>query len=58
MIRYVMIVLAAAIQDRKGVTALEYGVLAAAIVVALGTAATALSGKLTTTFTTIGSATP
>jgi pilus assembly protein Flp/PilA len=40
--------------DRRGVTALEYGVLAAVIVVALGTAATALSGKLTTTFTTIG----
>jgi Flp pilus assembly pilin Flp len=40
--------------DRRGVTALEYGVLTAIIVVALGLSATAISNKLTAIFTSIG----
>ena len=36
--------------DRKGVTALEYGVLAGVLVVAIGLAATALSTGLSTKF--------
>ncbi len=44
----------AAMGDRKGVTALEYGVIAAAIVVACTVAFPILAGKLTTTMGTIG----
>ncbi len=39
----------AAMGDRKGVTALEYGVIAAAIVVACTVAFPLLAGKLTAT---------
>lgn len=48
-------ILFAVLKDRKGVTALEYGVLAAGIVIAVAVAALALGSKLTTLFTTIGS---
>jgi len=41
--------------DNKGVTALEYGVIAAGIVVALAVSVTALSGGLSSTFTKITS---
>jgi Flp pilus assembly pilin Flp len=41
--------------DRKGVTALEYGVIAAAIVVAVAGAATVVAAKLPTLFATLGS---
>lgn len=40
--------------DRKGVTALEYAVLAAGIVVAVYTAASALGGDISSLFGTIG----
>jgi pilus assembly protein Flp/PilA len=40
--------LAAAVTDRKGVTAAEYAILAVGIVVAVGTAATAFSGAIST----------
>jgi pilus assembly protein Flp/PilA len=40
--------------DRKGITALEYGILAAIVVGALITAATTLGGDLKTLFTNIG----
>lgn len=39
--------------DRKGVTALEYGVLAAGIVVAVAAVATTIGASLTGEFTTI-----
>lgn len=39
--------------DKRGVTAMEYGVLAAGIVVAVAAAATMIGGKLTTKFTAI-----
>lgn len=38
--------------DRKGVTAVEYAVIAGVIVVAIAAAFTALGGTLTTFFTT------
>ena len=45
--------LKAAVGDRKGVTALEYGVIAAAIVVACTVAFPLLATKLTATMGTI-----
>ncbi|MDA8249014.1 MAG: Flp family type IVb pilin [Rhodospirillales bacterium] len=46
----------AALKDRKGVTALEYGVLAVGIVLVVATAAAALGTKLNTVFGTVGTA--
>ncbi|HET7883427.1 MAG TPA: Flp family type IVb pilin [Acetobacteraceae bacterium] len=40
--------------DQKGVTALEYGIIAAIMVGAVATAATGVSGSLKTLFTSIG----
>lgn len=45
--------LTALLKDRKGVSAMEYAVLAVAIVVAVGAAATALSGAFTATMNTV-----
>jgi Flp pilus assembly pilin Flp len=42
--------------DRKGVTALEYGVLTAAIIVAVTTILGSLSTTLSTTFATMANA--
>jgi pilus assembly protein Flp/PilA len=39
-----------AIADRRGVTAMEYGLIAGVLAVGLSVAFTALSGKLTTAF--------
>jgi pilus assembly protein Flp/PilA len=39
-----------AIADRRGVTAMEYGLIAGVLAVGLATAFTALSGRLTTAF--------
>ncbi|MDJ0391283.1 Flp family type IVb pilin [Roseomonas sp. E05] len=39
--------------DRKGVTALEYGVIAAVLVVAVAGAATSFGGKITPFFTSV-----
>jgi pilus assembly protein Flp/PilA len=44
------------INDRKGVTALEYGVIAAAIIVAIATVVGTLGTTLSTTFTNISNA--
>jgi len=55
MIRYVITMLTAVMQDRKGVSALEYAVLAAAIIAAVGAAVTALGPLLTGAFQNIGS---
>ena len=41
------------IRDERGVTAIEYGLIAAAMAAAIGTAMVALSGGLSTVFTTI-----
>jgi pilus assembly protein Flp/PilA len=41
------------INDRKGVTALEYGVIAAAMIVAIATVVGTLGTTLSTTFTNI-----
>lgn len=46
--------LAATLNDRRGVSALEYGALAVGIVLAVATAAVTLGDKLTALFTTIG----
>ena len=42
-------------RDEKGVTALEYGLIAALIAVVIVTAVTTIGTNLNTTFTTIGS---
>jgi Flp pilus assembly pilin Flp len=42
------------ITDRKGVTAAEYAVLATGIVLVVGIAATALGGRLSSIFGTVG----
>ncbi len=55
MIRYVMTVLAVAMHDRKGITALEYGVLAAAIIGAVTVAAANLGTAITNEFIKLGS---
>ena len=41
--------------DRKGVTALEYGVIAAVIVIGIVSALTAMKGHLTDLFNNVGS---
>jgi Flp pilus assembly pilin Flp len=43
-------------QDRKGVTTLEYAVIAAVTVVATGTAFVAIGGDLTTVYTAVETA--
>jgi pilus assembly protein Flp/PilA len=45
-------------QDESGATAIEYGLIAALIAVVLITALNSLSGKITGTFTKIGSKMP
>ena len=42
--------LKSAVADRRGVTAMEYGLIAGVLAVGLATAFTALSGKLTAAF--------
>ncbi|WP_394764112.1 Flp family type IVb pilin [Phenylobacterium sp.] len=46
------------ITDESGATAIEYGLIAALVAVALVTALTAMSGKLTTTFGKVTAALP
>ena len=50
--------LSALVKDERGVTALEYGLIAGLVAVAIVTSVTALGAKLTTTFTTITAALP
>ncbi|MFZ1427598.1 MAG: Flp family type IVb pilin [Geminicoccaceae bacterium] len=45
-----------ALADRKGVTALEYGVIAAGIVLIVAAAVTLLGPQLTTMFAAVGAA--
>lgn len=45
-------------RDESGATAIEYGLIAALIAVAIITAITTLGGKLSDTFTTIASKLP
>ncbi|SDE37643.1 Flp family type IVb pilin [Belnapia rosea] len=51
MIRFLMTSAISTLKDRKGVTAAEYAVLAAGIVIAVGGAATAFGPTLTAAFT-------
>lgn len=46
MIRYVMTLVTVALNDRKGITAMEYGVLAVAVIGAITVAATTLGNGL------------
>lgn len=46
MIRYVMTLVTVALNDRKGITAMEYGVLAVAVIGAIGVAATTLGNGI------------
>ena len=41
------------VADRRGVTAMEYGLIAGVLAVGIATAFTALSGKLSTSFTAL-----
>ena len=50
--------LSALAQDKRGVTALEYGLIAGLVAVAIVTSVTALGAKLVATFTTITGALP
>ena len=45
-------------RDTRGVTALEYGLIAGLVAVAIVTSVTALGGKLTATFAAITAALP
>lgn len=45
--------LLAVLHDRRGVTAMEYGMIAAATIVAIAGFMTTISGKLSTIFNTI-----
>jgi Flp pilus assembly pilin Flp len=53
MMRYVMTMVAAATQDRKGVTALEYGVLAVAIIGGIAATVGTIGGDLGTMFSSV-----
>ncbi len=44
------------VADRKGVTAMEYGVIAAGIVLVVATAASTLGNNVSALFTSIGAA--
>jgi pilus assembly protein Flp/PilA len=54
MFAYVFAPLERVTVDRKGVTAMEYGVIAAGIVIVVATAAASLGSKVSTLFATIG----
>ena len=56
MLTYVTQIALAALKDRKGVTALEYGVLAVGIVLVVATAAIAVGTHLNTLFTAVDTA--
>ena len=54
MIAYARSLLARLMVDREGVTAMEYGVIAAGIVLVVATAAATLGTQVSTLFTNIG----
>ena len=56
MLAYVLGLISAAVADRKGVTAMEYGIIAAVTVVVVGAAMGGLSGNLATLWGDISSA--
>jgi pilus assembly protein Flp/PilA len=53
MLQYISSMVVVALQDRKGITAMEYGILAAAILGAVATAATTIGTDLTALFAKI-----
>jgi pilus assembly protein Flp/PilA len=53
---YAYSLLARVTADRKGVTAMEYGVIAAGIVLVVATAASTLGNNVSALFTAIGAA--
>ena len=53
MIRYVMTLVAAAMNDRKGITAMEYGVLAVAVIGAVTVAGVTLTTGIETLMTKV-----
>lgn len=55
MIRNFVASVRAALSDRKGVSAAEYAILAVAVVIIVGVAASAFGPQLRTAFTNIGS---
>ena len=55
MFQYAFSMLSRVAADRKGVTAMEYGVIAAGIVLVVATAAATLGSDVSALFTSIGS---
>ncbi|MFO1036214.1 MAG: Flp family type IVb pilin [Geminicoccaceae bacterium] len=53
-----MIIFLRALLDRKGVTALEYGVIAAAIVIGVATVLVTVGPQVSGVFTTVGGSLP
>lgn len=53
MIGYISALLSTVRRDRKGITAMEYGILAAAILAVVAAVAGTLSGYLLTLFTSV-----
>jgi Flp pilus assembly pilin Flp len=56
MVKNMRVILTAALKDRKGVSALEYGILAAAVLGVVGAAATTMGTELTKIFAVVTSA--
>jgi Flp pilus assembly pilin Flp len=56
MTNLILSTIGAVMRDRRGVTSLEYGVIAAALIAAVTAAMTILSGDLSDAFTTLGNA--
>jgi Flp pilus assembly pilin Flp len=56
MTNLILSTIGAVMRDRRGVTSLEYGVIAAALIAAVTAAMTILSGDLQVAFGTLGSA--
>ena len=56
MFAYARYALERLVQDRRGVTAMEYGVIAAGIVLVVATAASTLGNDVSALFTSIGAA--
>ncbi len=56
MFELILTAFAALKADRRGVTAIEYGMIAALIAVVIATAVATVGSKLNTTFTSVGTA--
>jgi Flp pilus assembly pilin Flp len=53
MLQYTLVVMSTLLKDRKGVSSLEYAILAFGVIAAVSTALTGFSGQLSTLFGSI-----